>query len=55
MGILGGFAGPAWMGWMKDATGNYRFGLMTLAIPCLAGAAIMSLLRDRTRQPQRST
>jgi MFS transporter, ACS family, tartrate transporter len=26
MGILGGFAGPAWIGWMKDATGSYQFG-----------------------------
>jgi ACS family tartrate transporter-like MFS transporter len=46
MGILGGFAGPAWIGWMKDATGSYQFGLMTLAIPCLTGVAIVYSLRD---------
>ena len=46
MGILGGFAGPAWIGWMKDATDSYQFGLMTLAIPCLTGVAIVYSLRD---------
>ena len=46
MGILGGFAGPAWIGWMKDATGSYQLGLMTLAIPCLTGVAIVYSLRD---------
>lgn len=50
MGILGGFAGPAWIGCMKDATGGYQIGLMTLAIPGVAGAAIMLALRDRTRE-----
>jgi ACS family tartrate transporter-like MFS transporter len=47
LGILGGFAGPAWIGWMKDATGSYQFGLMTLAIPCLIGVAIVYSLRDK--------
>ena len=48
MGILGGFAGPAWIGWMKDATGSYQFGLMTLAIPCLTGVAITASLKIST-------
>jgi MFS transporter, ACS family, tartrate transporter len=47
LGILGGFAGPAWIGWMKDATGSYQFGLMTLAIPCLTGVAVVFSLRER--------
>jgi ACS family tartrate transporter-like MFS transporter len=46
MGILGGFAGPAWLGWMKDATGSFEIGLTTLAIPCLAGAVILWCSRD---------
>jgi MFS transporter, ACS family, tartrate transporter len=50
MGILGGSAGPAWTGWMKDATVGYQIGLRTLAIPCLAGAAVMLVLKDRTRE-----
>jgi MFS transporter, ACS family, tartrate transporter len=48
MGILGGFAGPAWIGWMKDATGSFQIGLMALAIPCLAGVAIITSFRDST-------
>jgi MFS transporter, ACS family, tartrate transporter len=27
IGILGGFAGPYWVGFAKDLTGNYRRGL----------------------------
>ena len=37
MGILGGFAGPAWIGWMRDVTGSFQIGLMSLAIPCVTG------------------
>ena len=47
LGILGGFAGPAWIGWIKDATGSYQIGLMTLAIPCLTGVAVVFSLRAR--------
>jgi ACS family tartrate transporter-like MFS transporter len=45
MGILGGFAGPAWIGWMRDATGSFQIGLMSLAIPCVVGAAIAVFLK----------
>jgi len=48
MGILGGFAGPAWIGWMRDATGSFQIGLMSLAIPCVAGAAITVSLKNLT-------
>jgi MFS transporter, ACS family, tartrate transporter len=48
MGILGGFAGPAWMGWMKDFTGSYQLGLMTLVFPCLVAAATVLGLRHTT-------
>jgi MFS transporter, ACS family, tartrate transporter len=48
MGILGGFAGPAWIGWMRDATGSFQIGLISLAIPCLAGAAITASLKNPT-------
>ena len=48
--ILGGFVGPYWMGIAKDLTGNYRRGLLTMAVPMLIGAGIMLYLR---RQPQR--
>jgi MFS transporter, ACS family, tartrate transporter len=45
IGIIGGFTGPYWMGLMKDLTGNYQRGLVTLAIPGLAAAAIMLAVR----------
>jgi len=43
--IVGGFLGPYWMGLAKDFTGNYQSGLLTLAIPALAGAAILLVMR----------
>jgi len=51
IGILGGFVGPYWMGIAKDLTGNYRRGLLTMAVPMLIGAGIMFYLR---RQAQRA-
>ncbi len=33
MGILGGFAGPAWIGWMRDVTGSFRIGLCRWPFP----------------------
>jgi ACS family tartrate transporter-like MFS transporter len=48
MGILGGFAGPAWVGWMRDATGSFQIGLMSLAIPCVLGVAITAFLKIPT-------
>src|ERR1700693_559119 len=53
--IVGGFLGPYWMGLAKDFTGNYQSGLLTLAVPAIAGAAIVlymrhQAIRDRYRQ-----
>jgi ACS family tartrate transporter-like MFS transporter len=45
--IVGGFLGPYWMGRAKDFTGNYQSGLLTLAIPALAGAAILLFMRHQ--------
>jgi ACS family tartrate transporter-like MFS transporter len=45
LGILGGFFGPYWMGIMKDLTGKYQAGLITLAVPGLIGAAIILVMR----------
>jgi ACS family tartrate transporter-like MFS transporter len=45
--IVGGFLGPYWMGRAKDFTGNYQTGLLTLAIPALAGAAILLFMRHQ--------
>jgi MFS transporter, ACS family, tartrate transporter len=52
--IVGGFLGPYWMGRAKDFTGNYQTGLLTLAIPALAGAAILLFMRHQAmRAPER--
>ena len=48
IGILGGFVGPYWMGVAKDLTGNYRRGLLTMAVPMLVGAGIMLYLGWRS-------
>jgi ACS family tartrate transporter-like MFS transporter len=46
--LLGGFVGPFWMGLMKDWTGSYRIGLITLAVPSLVGAGMTLFLRSRS-------
>jgi ACS family tartrate transporter-like MFS transporter len=48
--IVGGFLGPYWMGLAKDFTGNYKTGLLTLAIPTLAGGVIVLLMRQKIGQ-----
>ena len=45
--IVGGFLGPYWMGRAKDFTGNYQTGMLTLAVPAFAGAAILLVMRKR--------
>jgi len=42
--MFSGFIGPYWMGRMKDATGNYNFGLRGLIVPSLIAATVMFLL-----------
>jgi ACS family tartrate transporter-like MFS transporter len=43
--IAGGFVGPYWMGWMREATGTYAVGIGGLFVPCLlAGLSILWLL-----------
>ena len=50
IGILGGFAGPYWMGIAKDLSGNDQRGLTLMAIPMLIGAGIMMHLRRDSRR-----
>jgi MFS transporter, ACS family, tartrate transporter len=45
IGMVGGFVGPYWMGLVHDHTGDYRHGLMGLALPMLVAAGIMAYLR----------
>jgi D-galactonate transporter len=51
VGNLGGFAGPYIMGWVKDATGNFKAGLYVLAGFGIA-AAVVTLMVVRSA-PQR--
>jgi MFS transporter, ACS family, tartrate transporter len=40
IGNLGGFFGPWWVGFMKDATGSFAGGLYGLALLCFISAAV---------------
>jgi nitrate/nitrite transporter NarK len=44
IGNLSGFAGPYVMGWLKDTTGAYTAGLLTIAATALVGAGIVLIL-----------
>ena len=52
IGIAGGFIGPYWMGRARDLTGDYQRGLLTLAIPSFAAAAIVWAMRRRAAYPK---
>jgi ACS family tartrate transporter-like MFS transporter len=39
LGIIGGFLGPYWMGWMRELTGGFAVGLGSLCMPWLVMAA----------------
>jgi ACS family tartrate transporter-like MFS transporter len=49
VGNLGGFAGPYIMGWLKDATGDYRIGLRVLALAMALGGALALTTKVRAR------
>jgi ACS family tartrate transporter-like MFS transporter len=50
--MFSGFAGPYWMGRVKDATGSYALGLRGLFIPALFAAGVMfTLTRNLARRP----
>src|ERR1700745_2221771 len=52
IGNLGGFAGPAMIGWLKDLTGSFAGGLYFVA-GLMAMSAIVTLIlsRSATRAP----
>jgi nitrate/nitrite transporter NarK len=45
IGTLGGFAGPAMMGWLKDATGSFLTGILVMAGVMLAAALLSASLK----------
>lgn len=50
IGNLGGFAGPAMIGWVKDQTGSYAGGLYFVA-GLLVISAVLTLLLARSQKP----
>ena len=46
IGNVGGFVGPYLMGWIRDATGGFTAGLLTLAAILVVGAAIVLRLEQ---------
>jgi MFS family permease len=51
IGTVGGFAGPAMMGWLKEFSGSYVFGLSAVAAIMIASAvASMSLKLVMTKE-----
>ena len=49
MSIVGGFAGPYWMGWTRELTGGYAVGLGSLSLTWLVMAGSLAL----ATRPQR--
>jgi ACS family tartrate transporter-like MFS transporter len=50
VGNLGGFVGPFVVGWIRDATGGFSAGLLSLAV-CLAIGAVIALSVRRSPSP----
>lgn len=48
VGNLGGFVGPAMIGWLKDKTGGYAAGLYFVAALLLLSALLIDVLRRAT-------
>jgi len=48
VGNLGGFIGPFLMGWIRDASGDFRVGLQVLATAALLSGVVVATVRDRS-------
>jgi len=44
VGNLGGFVGPYMMGLIRDATGNFKLGLFSIACGALVSGVVVLLL-----------
>jgi ACS family tartrate transporter-like MFS transporter len=51
LGNLGGFAGPYLIGWVKQATGNFTWGLIAVAL-CVLSTGIISAVIGRNSAAQ---
>jgi len=47
IGMAGGFVGPYWMGRVRDLTGNYQHGLLTLTVPPAIAAVLIYVLHRK--------
>jgi ACS family tartrate transporter-like MFS transporter len=50
VGNVGGFVGPFLMGWIREATGGFTAGLLTLAAALVCGAVIVLSIRLQPEQ-----
>ncbi|MDE2611444.1 MAG: MFS transporter, partial [Burkholderiales bacterium] len=51
IGNLGGFVGPAVIGWLKGKTGGYTAGLYVVAATLAISAVLTLMLARRTSGP----
>jgi nitrate/nitrite transporter NarK len=54
VGNLGGFLGPYAMGLVRDATGSFPLGLLTIAMASIVGGVVVLLL-GHDRRLERTT
>jgi len=55
IGGAGGFFGPNIMGWLKDATGDYRIGLLVLSSSLVVAAVIALSFKGALSRQRAST
>jgi MFS transporter, ACS family, tartrate transporter len=53
IGNVGGFVGPFLMGWIREATGSFSAGLLTLAAILVCAAGLMLAIRTAPRTDSR--
>jgi MFS transporter, ACS family, tartrate transporter len=49
IGLVGGFVGPDWVGHLVDRTGNYHMAILTLGVPVLLSALLITVFHGKTR------
>ena len=54
LGLVGGFASPFMMGWLKTVTGSLTTGLYVVTAVLLLGAIILLIFAPRSTQSARS-
>ena len=52
MGNLGGFLGPTMMGSIKDATGSFTIGLLSIAMGALIATGILLAMGPERRSSE---